>query len=38
MAKRTNKQKRSKTKKSYFGIAKGMSPFTNEDEMKAHEF
>lgn len=26
-----------KAKKSYFGIAKGMSPFTLEDEAKAHD-
>lgn len=26
-----------KPKKSFFGIAKGVGPFTKEDEMKAHD-
>jgi hypothetical protein len=26
-----------KTKKSFFGAAKGIGPFTREDEMKGHD-
>jgi antitoxin component of MazEF toxin-antitoxin module len=27
----------SKLKKSWFGIAKGVGPFTSQDELKAHD-
>ncbi|HYY91209.1 MAG TPA: AbrB/MazE/SpoVT family DNA-binding domain-containing protein [Candidatus Dormibacteraeota bacterium] len=26
-----------KTRKSYFGASRGIGPFTDEDEMKAHD-